>query len=145
MRTSVADYVADFVCLGHEQAVRERRGYRTVSWTYGDLALTARAFAQQLKDRGVSKGASVMLWGPNRAAWVAAFLGCAERGVVAVPMDEAASPEFARRVFHQANAKLLVCSRVHALVGLPTLFFEDIEQANYVEDGSHLEPVQIVP
>jgi long-chain acyl-CoA synthetase len=145
MRTSVADYVADFVRLGHERAIRERRGYRTVSWTYGDLALRARAFAQQLQDRHISKGVSVMLWGPNRAAWVAAFLGCAERGVVAVPMDEAASPEFARRVFHQVNAKLLVCSRAHALVGLPTLLFEDIEQANYHEDRSHLEPVQIAP
>jgi long-chain acyl-CoA synthetase len=145
MRTSVADYVADFVRLGHEQAIRERRGYRTVSWTYGDLALRARAFAQQLQDRDISKGVSVMLWGPNRAAWVAAFLGCAERGVVAVPMDEAASPEFARKVFYQVNAKLLVCSRAHALVGLPTLLLEDIEQANYREHRSHLEPVQIVP
>src|SRR5215471_9452086 len=119
MRTSVADYLADFVCLGREPAIRERRGYRTVQTSYRDLAVVARAFAQQLNARGVQKGAAVMLWGPNSAAWVAAFLGCADRGVIAVPMDDAASPEFACRVFQQVRGELLVCSRAHAQPDLP--------------------------
>lgn len=127
MANSVADYLADFDQLGGEQAYAERRGYRIVRWTYSEIAGWAYRFARELNVRGIRKGDRVVLWGPNSAKWVAAFLGCANRGVVAVPMDHAASPDFAMRVFQQVQARLLVCSRDHAQAGLPTLFFEDFE------------------
>jgi long-chain acyl-CoA synthetase len=125
MRTSVADYLLDFQQLGGEQAYAERSGYRLSRCTYGDVAAMSFRFARELADRGISKGDRVLLWGPNSAAWVAAFLGCANRGVIAVPMDDAASPAFAARVFQQVRARLLISSRDHALSVVPALFFED--------------------
>src|SRR5262249_60884318 len=84
-------------------------------------------FARELEARQIRKGDRIMLWGPNSAAWVAAFLGSANRGVIAVPMDHAAAPEFALRVYQQVNAKLLVCSREQAQAGLPAIIFEEFE------------------
>jgi long-chain acyl-CoA synthetase len=127
VRTSVADYLTDFQRLGNEKAYAERVGYQIVRWRYSDVAALAFRFARELNARGIRKGDRVVLWGPNSAAWVAAFLGCANRGVIAVPMDHAASPDFAVRVFQQVQAKLLVCSRDHAQSGLPSLFFEEMQ------------------
>src|SRR5579884_3500761 len=140
MRTSVADYLADFQRLGHEQAYAERTGYRLTRWTYGDVAAMAFRFARELNARGIRKGDRVLLWGPNSAAWAAAFFGCANRGVIAVPMDHAASAEFAQRVFQQVQAKLLVCSRDHARPELPTFFFEDFPVALQAHSAQALNP-----
>jgi long-chain acyl-CoA synthetase len=96
-----------------ERAFRQRRGYRTESFTYGKVLDMARAFARTLDARGVVKGDRVMLWAPNSAPWVAAFVGCAMRGVVVVPMDDAASPDFAIRVFQHVDARFLAASSRH--------------------------------
>src|SRR5262249_16506483 len=81
-----------------------------------------------------------MLWGPNSAAWVAAFLACAHRGVIAVPMDDAAFADFALRVFQQVNAKLLVCSRAHAQQGLASVFLEELRDRPNHHSSASLEP-----
>jgi len=90
------------------------RGYRTNRWTYRQIEDTALRFAQELERRGVARGDRVLLWGENCAEWVAAFWGCILRGVVAVPMDRTAEPEFARRVAAQVGAKLATVSREQA-------------------------------
>jgi long-chain acyl-CoA synthetase len=125
MAGSLADYLARFEALGRETAYVERRGYRWVRWSYRDIAGAAYWFAEQLATRGVAKGDRVLLWGANSGGWVAAFFACAYRGVVAVPIDEAASPDFALRVFHQVQAKLLVGSREHASPEMPTVLLEE--------------------
>jgi long-chain acyl-CoA synthetase len=124
-RTSVGQFLGDFLRQGDECAYAEHVGYRTVRWTYRQVAETAFQFARELQARQISKGGCVLLWGPNSAAWVAAFFGCASIGVIVVPMDDAASLDFALRVFHQVKAKLLVCSRNHQQNSVPTLLFED--------------------
>jgi long-chain acyl-CoA synthetase len=83
-------------------------------FTYGQVLEMASWFAAELEAREIGKGERVMLWGENCAEWVAAFFGCALRGVVVVPMDDGASAEFAARVAGQVEAKLWVCSRKHA-------------------------------
>ena len=127
-RASIADYLPDFVRLGPETAFAEPSGYRVVRLSYGELAGSAYRFARELTVRKIRKGDRVVLWGPNSADWVAAFFGCAHRGVIVVPMDYAASTDFALRVFQQVQARLLLCSRDHALPGLPSLFFEDFHE-----------------
>src|SRR5258705_12771454 len=124
-RSSTADYLPDFARLGRQTAFAEPNGYRMVRSTYRNVADAAYRFARELSARKISKGDRVVVCGPNSAAWVAAFFGCAHRGVIVVPMDYASSPDFVCRVFQQVNARLLLCSRDHALSGLPTLFFED--------------------
>lgn len=143
MRNSVADYLADFEQLGKQQAYAERSGYRTVRWTYRDVAALAYRFARELDARGIRKGDRVVLWGPNSAGWIAAFLGCANRGVVAVPMDDAASSGFAIRIFQQVQARLLVCSRDHAQPGLAVLVIEDFESELSQHPPAALRPASV--
>jgi long-chain acyl-CoA synthetase len=145
VRSSVADYLADFQRLSNEQAYAERVGYRLVRWTYGDVAALAFRFARELIAIGIIKGDRVVIWGPNSAAWFAAFLGCANRGVIAVPMDDAASPDFAVRVFQQVQARLLVCSRDHAQASLPSLFFEEMQASLQSRSPLPLEHEKINP
>ena len=114
-----------------ECAYRQRRGYRMESFTYADVMSLAGGFATQLTARNIAKGDRVMVWGPNSAEWVAAFFGCALRGVAVVPMDDGASADFAMRVARQVEAKLLVSSREHAREctdSLPVFGFEGLAQ-----------------
>src|SRR2546428_11875782 len=127
-RHSLLEYFDNFLQLGRESAYIQRRGYRTVRWTYRQVAETAFQFARELEKRGIEKGDRVLIWGPNSAEWVATFFGCALRGVIVVPMDDAAAPDFALRVHQQVSAKLLVCSREHARQAIPTLVLEDLPE-----------------
>lgn len=112
MSESLAEFLINhFSQHPAECAYKQKRGYRMESVSYGDVLRTAIAFAGELDRRGIAKGERIMLWGKNCAGWVEAFFGCALRGVVVVPMDDAASPEFAARVFRQVQAKLLVITR----------------------------------
>jgi len=142
-RASIADYLRDFERLGTQPAFAERSGYRTIRWTYKEVAETAYRFARELNARRIRKGDRVMLWGPNFAAWVAAFFACAHRGVIAVPMDDAASPDFALRVFQQVNAQLLVCSRAHAQPGLKSVFLEELRDRVRHHSPAALEPENV--
>ena len=136
MAESLAEFLStNFETHRHERAYGQRRGYRTAWFTYGQVADLASRFARELQSRQIVKGDRVMLWGENCAEWVAAFFGCALSGVVVVPMDDGAAPDFADRVFQQVEAKLLVCSREHArrdsdpaIRDVPTLGFEDLAQ-----------------
>lgn len=114
MRSSIADSLPEFERLGSEIAYSERSGYRTVRSSYREVAQAAYRFARELNARGIRKGDRIVLWGPNSAAWVSVFFGCANRGVITVPMDDAASPDFVQRIMQQVGAKLLVCSFDHA-------------------------------
>ena len=135
MAESLAEFfLQNFREHRHECAYRQRRGYRTESFTYGRVLEMAFSFARKLEARGIAKGDRIMLWGENCAEWVAVFFGCALSGVIVVPMDDEAAPDFALRVAQQAGAKLLVGSRRHvhdravAECFLPTLALEDLAQ-----------------
>ena len=114
MRASVADFLPQFEHLGNETAYAEQSGYRVSRSTYRDVAQTAYRFARELNARGVRKGECVVLWGANSAAWVSTFFACANRGVIVVPVDDAASPDFSERIIGQVAAKVVVCSSEHA-------------------------------
>ncbi|MGB7599388.1 MAG: AMP-binding protein [Candidatus Sulfotelmatobacter sp.] len=115
MSESLAEFfLANFQAHRAERAYGQRRGYRMEWFTYQQVLEMALQFAAELDTRGIGKGERVMLWGENCAQWVMAFFGCALRGVVVVPMDDAASAEFAGRVARQVEARLWVCSRRHA-------------------------------
>jgi len=127
-RRSLADSLANFLRWGKAIAYVQRRGYRTLRWPYRQVAETAFRFAREVEARGIGKGDPVLIWGPNSAEWVAAFFGCVLRGVVVVPMDDVATPDFALRVYQQVGAKLLVCSRDHLWQSIPTLALEDLSE-----------------
>jgi long-chain acyl-CoA synthetase len=89
----------------------QMRGYRREAWTYRRLMAKAIATALELKERGIRTGDRILIWGPNSAEWAAAFWGCLLRGAVAVPMDDAATIDFAGRVARDSGAKLIFSSR----------------------------------
>ncbi|HXW90333.1 MAG TPA: AMP-binding protein [Terriglobales bacterium] len=118
-----------FVSRGEQVAYIERKGYRSVRWTYREVVSMAFRFARELEVRGIAKGERVLIWAPNSAEWVAVFLGCLLRGVVVVPLDHIAQADFAWRVHEQVGAKLLVCSQEHAQPALPTMLLGHLPQA----------------
>src|ERR1051326_1481606 len=129
-RTTITEFLENFLQLGDEIAYVYPRGYRTVRWSYGEVARTAIGFADELKSRGIDKGDRVLLWGPNCAEWVAAFFGCALQGAVAVPMDRIAAHDFVNRVVQQVEPALAVCSAElkQAVAPLPVIAMESLRE-----------------
>jgi long-chain acyl-CoA synthetase len=128
-RRSLFEYLDHFLQRGNETAYVQPHGYRTARWSYRQVADLAFQFARELDARSITKGERILLWGPNSAEWVAVFLGCALRGVVVVPMDDVASPDFALRVHQQVDAKLQVCSRDHVQQSITALTLEELPAA----------------
>jgi len=128
-QSSIVGFLENFLARGTECAYAQRVGYRFARWSYKKTADSAFQFARELEARGIGKGDRALLWGPNSAEWVAAFFGCALRGAVVVPMDDAANGDFARRVYEQTNAKLAICSREHGKVfGSSAVLFEELPE-----------------
>jgi len=125
---TLVDIVEDIRKQGGAIAYASRRGYRIERWTYRGVAEVACQFARELETRKICRGQSVLLWGDNSPEWVAAFLGCILRGVIAIPMDRISSVEFARSVCLQVEPKLGVCARelCAAIPGLPAIVMEDL-------------------
>ncbi len=144
-RRSVVEYLESFLRRGQECAYIQRRGYRTVRWSYRQVAETTFRFARELEKRGIGKGERVLLWGPNSAAWVAAFFGCALRGVIVVPIDETGAADFTQRVYQQVDGRLLVCSREHVTPSLPVLILEDLPETLSVHASALYEATAIGP
>src|SRR5579859_3075042 len=131
MPQTLAEYPQLHLARRSEIAYVQRRGFRTLRWTYGQLAELAFRFARELEVRGIGKGERVLLWGDNCAEWVGAFFGCMLRGAVAVPMDRIAAPDFAQRVMSDVDAKLIVCGNsltIHA-AGRPSLELENLRES----------------
>ncbi len=144
-RRSVVEYLASFLRRGRECAYVQHRGYRAERWSYRQVAETAFRFARELERRGIGKGERVLLWGPNSAEWVAVFFGCALRGAIVVPIDEAGAADFTQRVYQQVDAKLLVGSRAHVLPSIPVLALEDLPEILSAHAAAPYEAAAIGP
>jgi len=127
-RDSLLSVFADFKRFQSDRAIVYTRGYRHISWSYRQLTSTASLFANALKSRGIRANDRILLWAPNSAEWVAAFWGCLLVGAVAVPMDDSASPDFAARVAHDSQIKLIVAGRNKPQLdpAIPVLVMEDL-------------------
>src|SRR5207253_8098396 len=102
---SLLNFVGKYTKNDREVAVCQRRGYRMESWTYARIIGQANRVARELEVRGLGKGDAALLWGPNSAEWIVAFLGCVLRGVVIVPIDDGSALQFAERVAREVKAK----------------------------------------
>jgi len=124
---SLLTFLQLYAAKGDEVAVRQRRGYRMESWTYGRIAEEANRLARELEARAINKGDAVLLWGENSAEWITVFFGCLLRGVVVVPLDQASPAEFSRQVSLEVNAKLLFRAGIHEEWGsVPTIPLESL-------------------
>jgi long-chain acyl-CoA synthetase len=153
VRASVLDSLDDFERWGKDNdcAYVFPRGYRRERWSYQRVARVAYQFARELEARSIAKGDAVLLWSPNCAEWVAAFLGCALCGVIAVPIDDAASPDFARRISAQVRTKLALCPRERAPIfdglaeKIATIDPVDLTAAVAERRTERFRPAQIQP
>jgi long-chain acyl-CoA synthetase len=144
MPQTLAEYPQLHLARGSEIAFVHRRGFRTLRRTYRQVAELAFRFARELESRGISKGDRVLLWGDNSAELVSAFFGCMLRGVVAVPMDRIAAPDFAQRVMSDVDAKLIVCASaltVHA-AARPYLELENLSNTLLPRSAESYAPVE---
>ncbi|HSY37355.1 MAG TPA: AMP-binding protein [Acidobacteriaceae bacterium] len=116
MRPHLASLVDDFRRKGRQIAIVRYRGVRRFASTYDDVATLAGRFSAELGRRNIVPGDRVVLWGENSAEWVAAFFGCLLRGVLAVPLDAAGSPEFAARVIADISPKLILADGPRLLI-----------------------------
>jgi len=127
-RTTILEYLDNFQRHAPEVAYVHHRGYRMQRWTYGEVLANAQRFARDLDSLEIGKGDKVLIWGENCAEWVVAFFGCLLRGVIVVPIDKVATPDFAQRVAQQVDARLCVCSSQTQLAGVPAVHLESLRE-----------------
>jgi long-chain acyl-CoA synthetase len=106
-RDTLIDFFADLSDARGDFLVYDD-GFRSRSHSYADLAGAARGFAGRVHELGARKGDKVIFWSENRPEWIVAFWGCLLRGVVVVPIDYRASPDFLARVAGIVGAKLVL-------------------------------------
>jgi long-chain acyl-CoA synthetase len=106
-RDTLIDFFDDLARTRGEFLIHDD-GFRTRRYTYGEVTRAARRFAARLRQIGLIQGDKVVFWCENRPEWIVAFWGCLLNGVVVVPVDYRASPDFLRRVARIVAAKLLV-------------------------------------
>lgn len=147
MRASVLDSLDDFARWGSECAYVVPRGYRWERWSYRRVAETAYQLARELQARNIGRGDAVLLWSTNCAEWVAAFFGCALCGAIAVPLDDAAAPDFARRVSARVRTKLVLCPRERAgdFAGIAAIDPAELRSCVARHPAGRFRPVEIQP
>ncbi|MBW8866389.1 MAG: AMP-binding protein [Acidobacteria bacterium] len=130
VRDTLIDFFADLSLARGEFLVHDD-GFRSKSFSYTEVARAARGFAAALHDRGIRKGETVVFWSENRPEWIVAFWGCLLRGIVVVPIDYRASPDFLARVSQIVAAKLILIGQdvppLRAAVTAPIVKLHEIE------------------
>jgi long-chain acyl-CoA synthetase len=106
-RDTLIDFFHDLAGTPGEFLVYDD-AFRSRSFSYRDVGRAARAFAARLAAAGLRKGDTVVFFSENRPEWIVAFWGCLLVGVVVVPIDYRASPDFLARVTRIVRAKVIV-------------------------------------
>ncbi|MEO6236108.1 MAG: AMP-binding protein [Vicinamibacterales bacterium] len=127
-RRTLLDFFADItsdVAAKNAQFLVYDDGYRTWTWTYGELAAAARAFARRLREERILPGEAIAIWSENRPEWIAALWGALLEGVVIVPIDYRTSPDFLLKVTGIVKAKAILVGETvaaSALASYPRLW-----------------------
>ena len=139
-RTTILEYLDNFRRHAREVAYVHHRGYRVQRWTYGEVLANAHRFARELEALEIAKDDKVLIWGENCAEWVVAFFGCLLRGAIVVPIDKIATPDFARRVAQQVDARLCVCSSENQIADDPSMHLESLRERIAVRSDVAVTP-----
>ena len=106
-RDTLIDFFSDLSHARGEFLVYDD-GFRSRGYSYHEVVRAAHAFAADLHGLGARKGDKIVFWSENRPEWIVAFWGCLLRGIVVVPIDYRASPDFLARVVGLVAAKLVL-------------------------------------
>src|SRR5687768_5789551 len=110
-RATLAAFFRDYVAAPearHQTFIVHDNGFRTRTWSYGQIADAAHAFRRRLREAGLVPGDRLLLWGENRGEWIAALWGARLAGVVSVPVDFRASADQAHRIREIVQAKVML-------------------------------------
>ena len=107
VRDTLIDFFGDLSHARGEFLVYDN-GFRSRGYSYAEVARAARGFASRLHEHGLRKGDKIVVWSENRPEWIVAFWGCLLRGIVVVPIDYRASPDFLARVSRIVAARLIL-------------------------------------
>lgn len=132
MRTTLLSFVDDLGKRGAQTAFAYKVALRVVRWSRERIRSTAFQFARELEARSIARGDRVLFWAANSPEWVAAFFGCLIRGVIVVPLDAQSAADFAARVMHQTEPKLLLYSgnlRIELDGKFPKINLEELGEA----------------
>lgn len=109
---TLANYFRPILYDFHDrEALVYRTGYRTIRISYLDLYDRACRMANWYQHKGLQKGDAVLIWAPNSPEWVATLLACSLSGVIAVPLDVKAQPDFVRHIAAETGAKAGIKAR----------------------------------
>src|SRR5580765_5363839 len=92
-RDTLLDFFQDLSSARGEFLVHDD-GVRSRAFSYQEVGRAARGFAARLTAAGIAKGDKVVFFSENRPEWIVAFWGCLICGVIVVPIDYRASPDF---------------------------------------------------
>src|SRR5882762_782844 len=106
-RDTLIDFFGDLSQARGEFLVYDD-GFRSRGYSYGEVAIAARGLAARLHELGLRKGDKIVFWSENRPEWIVAFWACLLRGLIVVPIDYRASPDFLARVVTIVSARLIL-------------------------------------
>ena len=106
-RDTLIDFFGDLSHARGEFLVYDD-GFRSRGYSYGEVASAARGLAARLHAFGLRKGDKIVFWSENRPEWIVAFWACLLRGIIVVPIDYRASPDFLARVIKIVSAPLIL-------------------------------------
>ena len=109
-RDTLIDFFGDLSHARGEFLVYDN-GFRSRGYSYAEVARAARGFASRLHEHGLRKGDKIVVWSENRPEWIVAFWGCLLGGVVVVPIDYRASPDFLVRVSRIVAARVILAGQ----------------------------------
>lgn len=107
-RTSVVSLLDDLEREPGRPAFALRTPYRRFLWTAGETRNAALTLADRLRAGGVRPSDRVLLRGPDGPEWVAAFLGIAAAGAIAVPLDRTTAASFVEKVAARTGSRAAV-------------------------------------
>ena len=128
-RDTLIDFFHDLAQARGEFLVHDD-GFRSRGFSYREVGRASNGFAARLHEAGLRKGDKVVFFSENRPEWIIAFWGCLLDGIVAVPIDYRASPDFLARVSRIVGAKLVLIGQdvppLHDTAGAPVWCLHEI-------------------
>lgn len=86
-------------------------GFHRQTYTFRDFYTLTHTLSCHLYARGLRKGDRVMVWAPNGAHWILAYLVAAYSGITLVPVDILASSTFAQKIYQRTKPKLVLAEK----------------------------------
>ena len=84
-----------------------KMGYRTTVLTFKDVLILSQKIAVFLENKGLKKGAKVLILAPNSPHWICIFWACLLKGYIIVPLNLQSTPQVIRKIAKQTNAKVI--------------------------------------